>query len=296
MSSAALVVGPRPSRDVAQTGYLYLAITHLATAAIIVAFAILASTAGSTSFEAFGPAAMSLPPAARDVVFVLLLLGFGTKAGAIPLHVWLPRAHPVAPSHVSALMSGVMIKAGIYGIVRFGARHPRPRTRVVGPARPRHRRDLGGARGALCADGARPEAPARVPQHREHRDHPDRRWDRAPRKRGRCYCPRKRGAHRCPVPYPQPRPVQVGSVPGVRLHPVGRWVARPQRPRWARPGDARHRPCVRHLRRGDQRPAATQWLRQRVADVPGPDRRGWRRRAVSRRPHRPPSWLSAVSG
>ena len=120
LSSAALVVGSRPSRDVAQTGYLYLAITHLATAAIIVAFAILASTAGSTSFEAFGPAAMSLPPAARDVVFVLLLLGFGTKAGAIPLHVWLPRAHPVAPSHVSALMSGVMIKAGIYGIVRFG--------------------------------------------------------------------------------------------------------------------------------------------------------------------------------
>ena len=120
LSSAALVVGSRPSRDVAQTGYLYLAITHLATAAIIVAFAILASTAGSTSFEAFGPAAMSLPPAARDVVFVLLLLGFGTKAGAIPLHVWLPRAHPVAPSHVSALMSGVMIKTGIYGLIRFG--------------------------------------------------------------------------------------------------------------------------------------------------------------------------------
>ena len=120
LSSAALVVGARPSRDVAQTGYLYLAITHLATAALVVAFAILASAAGSTSFAAFGPAAMSLPPAARDVVFVLLLLGFGTKAGAIPLHVWLPRAHPVAPSHVSALMSGVMIKAGIYGLVRFG--------------------------------------------------------------------------------------------------------------------------------------------------------------------------------
>ena len=176
------------------------------------------------------------------------------------------------------------------------ARHPRPGTRVVGPARPRHRRDLGGARGALCADGARPEAPARLPQHREHRDHPDRRGDRAPRKRGRCDGPRERGAHRGPVPYPQPRPVQVGPVPGVRLHPVGRRVARPQRPRWAGPGDAGHRPRVRHRRRGDQRPAAAQWLRQRVADVPGPDRRGCRWRAVSRRPARLPSWPSAVSG
>ena len=120
LSSAALVVGSRPSLDVARTGYLYLAMTHLATASLIVAFAILASTAGSTSFGTFGVAAATLPPAARDVVFVLLLLGFGTKAGAMPLHVWLPLAHPVAPSHVSALMSGVMIKAGIYGIVRFG--------------------------------------------------------------------------------------------------------------------------------------------------------------------------------
>jgi hydrogenase-4 component B len=120
LSSALLVVGQRPSAEVARAGYLYLALTHLATAALVIAFAILASTADSTSFGAFGQAAASLSPAARDVVFVLLFLGFGTKAGAIPLHVWLPRAHPVAPSHVSALMSGVMIKAGIYGIVRFG--------------------------------------------------------------------------------------------------------------------------------------------------------------------------------
>ncbi|HEX2753912.1 MAG TPA: proton-conducting transporter membrane subunit, partial [Candidatus Limnocylindrales bacterium] len=68
----------------------------------------------------FAAAAATLPPLGRDVVFVLLLVAFGTKAGAIPLHIWLPRAHPVAPSHVSALMSGVMIKAGIYGIIRLG--------------------------------------------------------------------------------------------------------------------------------------------------------------------------------
>lgn len=120
LSSAILVVGLRPNPDVARTGYLYLTLTHLATAALVVGFAVLAATAGSTDFASFGAAAASLSPAARSIVFVLLLVGFGTKAGAIPLHVWLPRAHPVAPSHVSALMSGVMIKAGIYGIVRFG--------------------------------------------------------------------------------------------------------------------------------------------------------------------------------
>lgn len=119
LSSSLLVVGGAPTMKVARAGYVYLVVTHLATAAIVVAFAILASAAGSTAFSAFGQAAASLSPAGRDLVFVLLLLGFGTKAGAIPLHVWLPRAHPVAPSHVSALMSAVMIKAGIYGIVRF---------------------------------------------------------------------------------------------------------------------------------------------------------------------------------
>ena len=120
LSSAALVVGARPSPGVARAGYFYLAMTHLATAAVVVAFAILAASAGSTDFAVFGLAAPGLPPVTRDVVFILLFVGFGTKAGVIPLHVWLPRAHPVAPSHVSALMSGVMIKAGVYGIVRFG--------------------------------------------------------------------------------------------------------------------------------------------------------------------------------
>ncbi|HEY8238203.1 MAG TPA: proton-conducting transporter membrane subunit [Candidatus Limnocylindrales bacterium] len=120
LTSAILVVGARPSPEVARTGYLYLALTHVATAALVVGFAVLADTAGSTDFAGFGAAAAALPPGARSIVFLLLLVGFGTKAGAIPLHVWLPRAHPVAPSHVSALMSGVMIKAGIYGVVRFG--------------------------------------------------------------------------------------------------------------------------------------------------------------------------------
>ena len=120
LSSAVLVVGARPSPDVARTGYLYLTLTHLATAALVVGFAVLTAAAGTTDFAGFGTAATSLSPTARSIVFLLMLVGFGTKAGAVPLHVWLPRAHPVAPSHVSALMSGVMIKAGVYGIVRFG--------------------------------------------------------------------------------------------------------------------------------------------------------------------------------
>ena len=70
----------------------------------------------TTSFAAMRSA--SLAPGLRDVAFILGLLGFGAKAGIIPLHVWLPMAHPVAPSHVSALLSGVVIKMGVYGVVR----------------------------------------------------------------------------------------------------------------------------------------------------------------------------------
>lgn len=120
LSSALLVVGRDPSASAARAGYVYIAVTHVATAALIVGFGILAAAAGSTRFDAFDAAAAGLSPAMRDIVFLLLLVGFATKAGAIPLHGWLPMAHPVAPSHVSALMSGVMIKAGVFGVVRFG--------------------------------------------------------------------------------------------------------------------------------------------------------------------------------
>lgn len=117
--SAALVVGPRPGREEARAGYVYLALTHLAGAAILIAFAILAAHAGTLRIDELGPAAASLPGLTRDGAFLLFLVGFGTKAGAVPLHVWLPRAHPVAPSHVSALMSGVMVAVGAYALLRF---------------------------------------------------------------------------------------------------------------------------------------------------------------------------------
>ena len=94
----------------------YLAVTHAGFAALVAAFLLLSAGDLTTSFEAMRAAA--LPPAVRDGVFVLALLGFGAKAGIVPLHVWLPMAHPVAPSHVSALMSGVVIKMGVYGLLR----------------------------------------------------------------------------------------------------------------------------------------------------------------------------------
>ena len=119
LTSAALVVGPAPGRDEARAGYIYLAMTHLATAAIVVAFAILAAAGGTLQIADLATAAAALPGLTRDLVFLLLLVGFGTKAGMVPLHVWLPRAHPVAPSHVSALMSAVMVAVGSYALLRF---------------------------------------------------------------------------------------------------------------------------------------------------------------------------------
>jgi hydrogenase-4 component B len=101
--------------DVRHTGYVYLVATRIGTLALFAMFAILHAASGSWDFSApLHPISSS----AATAVFVLALLGFGLKAGLMPLHVWLPGAHANAPSHVSALMSGVLIKTGIYGIAR----------------------------------------------------------------------------------------------------------------------------------------------------------------------------------
>jgi hydrogenase-4 component B len=98
---------------------LYLVMTHIGTSFIAAAFWLLFLHSGTFSFAAFHAHAATLPPVLKNTIFVCALIGFGTKAGVIPLHIWLPEAHPQAPSHVSALMSGVMIKTAIYGILRF---------------------------------------------------------------------------------------------------------------------------------------------------------------------------------
>jgi formate hydrogenlyase subunit 3/multisubunit Na+/H+ antiporter MnhD subunit len=119
MSVAAyfLVTFEHEKAEVRKAGWVYLIATHLGVAFLFLAFVLLGRNAGSLEFEAFRrmPA---LASGSSGLIFVLVLVGFGAKAGFVPFHVWLPEAHPAAPSHVSALMSGVMIKMGLYGMLR----------------------------------------------------------------------------------------------------------------------------------------------------------------------------------
>src|SRR5439155_14217159 len=127
LASAALVATEHEQRTARRAAYLYLVMSHVATGCLIAAFLTLAAAAGSTSFQVILSGAVA-HGARRDALFALFFVGFGVKAGIIPLHVWLPDAHPAAPSSISALMSGVVIKTGIYGIVRvctFGLGVPR---------------------------------------------------------------------------------------------------------------------------------------------------------------------------
>jgi len=109
-------------RPVREAGYLYMAATRLATLCLFAMFALLFAATGNFDFVAGRPIA----PAAGTAIFFLALVGFGLKAGVMPMHVWLPGAHANAPSHVSALMSGVLIKMGIYGLVRVFSMFPHP--------------------------------------------------------------------------------------------------------------------------------------------------------------------------
>lgn len=113
LSSFFLVMFESENPKVRQAGWTYLVAAHLGTCFLLAMFALLGSRAKSLDFELLDAA-----PGAAGAIFLLAVIGFGTKAGFLPLHVWLPEAHPAAPSHVSAVMSGVMIKTGIYGIFR----------------------------------------------------------------------------------------------------------------------------------------------------------------------------------
>ncbi len=102
-----------------QAGAIYIIMTHIGTAFLVAAFLIMYNHAHSFDFIAIKNACFTMPAKTKDIVFLLLLAGFGTKAGIVPLHIWLPYAHPQAPSHISSIMSGVMIKTAIYGLIRF---------------------------------------------------------------------------------------------------------------------------------------------------------------------------------
>ncbi|MBM3267676.1 MAG: hydrogenase [Candidatus Sericytochromatia bacterium] len=117
LSSFFLVTFEDERREVREAGWIYLVATHVGTAFLLPLFVLLGREAHSLDFAAFS-ALEGLPPALAGILFCLALAGFGAKAGFMPGHVWLPEAHPAAPSFVSAVMSGVMIKTGIYGLVR----------------------------------------------------------------------------------------------------------------------------------------------------------------------------------
>lgn len=101
-----------------RAGMLYFFIAHAGSVLIMIAFFLMWRQSGSLDFASFRT--LTLEPGTASAVFLLAFFGFGAKAGMLPLHSWLPRAHPAAPSHASALMSGVMVKIGIFGIIKVG--------------------------------------------------------------------------------------------------------------------------------------------------------------------------------
>jgi len=117
LSSWVLVVSNHRVRENIQAGYVYLIMASFGTLALLLAFGLLAGPDGRYAFDAIRESDPS--PALASLALMLVLVGTGSKAGLVPLHVWLPLAHPAAPSHVSALMSGVMTKVAVYGFVRI---------------------------------------------------------------------------------------------------------------------------------------------------------------------------------
>ena len=117
LASWALVMAHHEDEENRHAGFVYIVMASAGTLALLLAFGLLAGSVGGYAFDAMR--ATPLAPAGAALVFCLALFGAGSKAGLVPLHVWLPLAHPAAPSHVSALMSGVMTKVAIYGFIRI---------------------------------------------------------------------------------------------------------------------------------------------------------------------------------
>ena len=115
LSSFFLVIFDHEEEDNRKAGYLYFVFSHVGAMFIFAAFGLIFAHSGSLGFEG----AAGLSDGVKIAVFVLALIGFGSKAGVFPVHFWLPHAHPAAPSHISAVMSGVMIKTGIFGILKM---------------------------------------------------------------------------------------------------------------------------------------------------------------------------------
>jgi formate hydrogenlyase subunit 3/multisubunit Na+/H+ antiporter MnhD subunit len=119
LSSTVLVLTDHHRASCRRAGLMYLVMTHLGFLAVLVGMATFASTANSESFALMARHSTALSPGTRDAVFLLTIAGFASKAGLLPLHAWLPRAHPEAPGPVSALMSAAMVNLGVYGVIRL---------------------------------------------------------------------------------------------------------------------------------------------------------------------------------
>jgi hydrogenase-4 component B len=113
-----LVVFEHEKPETRKAGFIYIVMTHIGTGFIMLSFLLFVGTSASYSFGTFAEAGKTMTPFLKDLAFIFALIGFGTKAGIVPLHIWLPYAHPEAPSNVSALMSGVMIKIAIFMLIR----------------------------------------------------------------------------------------------------------------------------------------------------------------------------------
>ncbi|MFA5265353.1 MAG: proton-conducting transporter membrane subunit, partial [Opitutaceae bacterium] len=113
-----LVCCEHEKAETRSAGVLYFIMSHIDAVCITLGFLLLYQASGDFGFASLHDIGAKMSPGHRDAAFLLLLTGFGIKAGIVPLHIWLPAAHPVAPSNVSAFMSGVLIKMGIYGFAR----------------------------------------------------------------------------------------------------------------------------------------------------------------------------------
>lgn len=119
LASYFLIVHEHHHSENVRAGYLYLLMTSVGTAFLTLAIILLGTVGGSFDFDTLRNTAAALPPLVKHGALALALVGLGIKAGIVPLHIWLPEAHPAAPSHVSALLSGVMLKIAIFMIIRF---------------------------------------------------------------------------------------------------------------------------------------------------------------------------------
>src|SRR6266700_2061360 len=119
LAAYGLVTFYHEDQETRQAGLLYIIMAHIDAGCLLLGFALLIQGSGSAEFASFHGAAVQLSSGRQAAAFVLFFIGFGIKAGVIPFHIWLPAAHPVAPSNISALLSGLVIKTGIYGMARI---------------------------------------------------------------------------------------------------------------------------------------------------------------------------------